>query len=273
MRTLARTGTVALAPTGRTSRYSRTRRSFAWAERGSSPISSRNSVPSSAASKSPRRLACAPEKAPRSCPKSSLSRSSGFSSATLTGSMSRRPLRACRARATSSFPVPVSPQIRIGSLNGARCSIRSYTRRIARVPPRIPSSAAGLIRSRSISTAIRRSATRAGSQDAGVITSAVPHCSSARTYSALACETQAMISGRPGRAREARHRLHAVRGAHPGQEDEHGAGAGERAGHSSPALGQGRHLDGDVLDLEGAAEAFAIEAPRGEDDASASHGW
>ena len=41
--------------------------------RGSSPISSRKTVPPSAASKSPTRVLTAPEKAPRSWPKSSLS--------------------------------------------------------------------------------------------------------------------------------------------------------------------------------------------------------
>ena len=40
---------------------------------GMSPISSRNSVPPAACSKRPRRIACAPVNAPRSCPNNSLS--------------------------------------------------------------------------------------------------------------------------------------------------------------------------------------------------------
>jgi hypothetical protein len=56
----------------------------------------------------------APVKAPRVLPKSSLSISSEGSAAQLTATNgpAARALAACRARAVSSLPVPVSPTIR-----------------------------------------------------------------------------------------------------------------------------------------------------------------
>ena len=78
-----------------------------------SPISSRNSVPPSACSKRPRRVVCAPVKAPRSWPKSSLSsRSFGIAAVLMaTNGPCARGLCLCSARATSSLPVPLSPVI------------------------------------------------------------------------------------------------------------------------------------------------------------------
>ena len=61
------------APTGRTSRASMTRSSLACMVSGISPISSRNTVPPLADSSRPILAPTAPVKAPRSCPKSSLS--------------------------------------------------------------------------------------------------------------------------------------------------------------------------------------------------------
>ncbi len=78
-----------------------------------SPISSRNSVPPSACSKRPRRCVCAPVKAPRSWPKSSLS-SKSFGMAAVLMATKGPPATGeclCSARATSSLPEPDSPVI------------------------------------------------------------------------------------------------------------------------------------------------------------------
>src|SRR5262245_35092261 len=80
---------------------------------GSSPTSSRNSVPPAASSKRPRRRCEAPVKAPRSCPNSSEAmRAAGIAAQlTLTNGRAARRDRRWMARATSSLPVPVSPLI------------------------------------------------------------------------------------------------------------------------------------------------------------------
>src|SRR5205814_2137298 len=62
-------------PIRQTLRSSRTRRSFAWWSGARSPTSSRKTVPPLAASRMPGFAVTAPVKAPRSWPKSSLSRS------------------------------------------------------------------------------------------------------------------------------------------------------------------------------------------------------
>ena len=92
-----------------------------------SPISSRKSVPPSACSKRPRRWATAPENAPFSWPKSSLSTSSAGTAAQFifTNGCSRRGERSWTARATSSLPVPFSPRIRMGTSAGAARSTRA----------------------------------------------------------------------------------------------------------------------------------------------------
>ena len=102
-----------LSPTRRISRLSSTRSSLACIDLGSSPISSRNSVPPSATSNSPTRCSSAPVKAPLRWPKSSLSiRFSGKAPQLIaTNGCSRRRLCSCSERATSSLPVPVSPRI------------------------------------------------------------------------------------------------------------------------------------------------------------------
>ena len=78
-------------------------------------------MPPSAASKRPSRFLTAPVNAPRSCPKSSASMSDGGTAAQLTTTKgrSRRALRSCSMRATSSLPVPLSPvsehgRVRVG---------------------------------------------------------------------------------------------------------------------------------------------------------------
>ena len=78
-----------------------------------SPISSRNSVPPSAFSNRPRLLACAPVKAPRTWPNSSLSsRPSGIAVQLIgTKGFSERSPWKWMARATTSLPVPLSPVI------------------------------------------------------------------------------------------------------------------------------------------------------------------
>ena len=107
------TFTVWLPPTRSNSRSWSTRRSFTCVSGGSSPTSSKKIVPPCASSKRPVRRSVAPVKAPFSWPKSSLSTSPLGKAAqfTLTSGRSRRPLRAWIARATSSLPVPVSPEI------------------------------------------------------------------------------------------------------------------------------------------------------------------
>ena len=74
-------------------------------------------MPASAASKSPMRSATAPVKAPRACPKSSLSiKLSGVAPQLwATNAALRRSLSAWSARAISSLPVPVSPSTSTGS--------------------------------------------------------------------------------------------------------------------------------------------------------------
>src|SRR6266478_2915089 len=93
---------------------SSTRSSFVWVESAISPISSRNNVPPDACSNFPFCCLTAPVNDPRSCPNISLSkRGSGRAPQfTITSGPPARALFACSARATSSFPVPLSPSIR-----------------------------------------------------------------------------------------------------------------------------------------------------------------
>ena len=75
------------------------------------PISSRKRVPPVASSNFPTLVAMAPVKAPFSWPKSSDSRSSAGMAAQLTATKGRwfRLLCWWMARASTSFPVPLSP--------------------------------------------------------------------------------------------------------------------------------------------------------------------
>jgi hypothetical protein len=90
---------------------SSTRSSFTCSSSGISVTSSRNSVPPWARSKKPWCWRSAPVKLPFSWPKISLSIRCGDSAPQLTArkGCSRRRLRSCTARATSSLPVPLSP--------------------------------------------------------------------------------------------------------------------------------------------------------------------
>ena len=82
-------------------------------------------VPPSANSKRPVRRSSAPVNAPLTCPKSSLSTRPAEMALqfTFTRGRSRRGLRLWIARATSSFPVPVSPEMSTVESVGATCSI------------------------------------------------------------------------------------------------------------------------------------------------------
>ncbi len=88
-----------------------TRKRRVCASIGMSPISSRNRVPPCASSNLPMPRAMAPVKAPFSWPNNSLSISSRGIAAMLraTNGLSLRRPKSCRARATSSLPVPDSP--------------------------------------------------------------------------------------------------------------------------------------------------------------------
>ena len=124
-------------PTRITFRSSSTRSSLACAGSGSSPTSSRNSVPPPAFSNAPRRSRSAPVNAPRSWPNSSLSTSCSGSAALLTatsGVLAPGPRR-CSSRATSSLPVPLSPTISTLLGIGATRAIASRSDRIGALSP------------------------------------------------------------------------------------------------------------------------------------------
>src|SRR5262245_40960732 len=104
-------GTALVPPTRSNSRSCSTRRRSTCVPTGSSPTSSRKSVPPAATSKRPRRRCSAPVNAPRSWPKSSDAiKVSGIAAQlTLTKGPAARRDQAWMARARSSLPVPVSP--------------------------------------------------------------------------------------------------------------------------------------------------------------------
>ena len=107
---------------------------------GISPISSRKMDPRSASSKRPSRRSAAPVKAPFSWPNNSLSSSVSGSAPTLTAmkGLDFRPLSTCSARATSSFPVPLSPSMSTVAVTGAICSTWTITSRTASLSPMSP---------------------------------------------------------------------------------------------------------------------------------------
>ena len=126
-----------------------------------SPISSRNSVPPSACSKRPRRMAWAPVNAPRSWPNSSLSsRSFGIAAVLIaTNGPAARGECLCSARATSSLPVPDSPVISTVTLLCDSRPIARNTSCIAGACPSISGAAAtrsSATCSRSLSCTARR---------------------------------------------------------------------------------------------------------------------
>ena len=103
-----------------------------------SPISSRNTVPRSATSSSPGLACTAPVNAPRSWPKSSVSRNSRSSPAQLRSmkTSSARRLFPWIQLASTPFPEPVSPWIRIGLSLLTTRRINSSSRRIDELSPR-----------------------------------------------------------------------------------------------------------------------------------------
>ena len=108
-------------PTGSTTCSCSARSTLACVFRLMSPISSRKIVPPSAASNLPRRSDTAPVNAPRTWPNSSDSiRSSGIAAqfTSMNGPACRR-LNAWTVRATSSLPVPFSPNTSTRPLVGA----------------------------------------------------------------------------------------------------------------------------------------------------------
>jgi hypothetical protein len=117
-------------PTGRTRDSCRARSSLACISRGMSPISSRKRVPPVACTSRPSLSVLASVNAPRTCPKSSLSNSCAGTAEQLmaTKAASARGLRSCSARATSSFPVPLSPVMSTEMSAPAMRRTRSLTR-------------------------------------------------------------------------------------------------------------------------------------------------
>jgi hypothetical protein len=108
-----------------------------WVVIGMSPTSSRNSVPPPAFSMCPIFRDVAPVKAPRSWPKSSLSSRLSGSAAQLSATKGefRRRLFWCRARATSSLPVPDSPVTSTVTSVGATWRSTRKTRCMASLRP------------------------------------------------------------------------------------------------------------------------------------------
>ena len=130
--TRTRTAVSPEPPTRRRRPVSRTRSSFGCSSSGSSPISSSTRVPPDASSNQPARRVAAPVKAPRSCPKSSLSASSRGKRAAVHGherARGRGPELVQRARQSSSLPVPLSPVTRTGIIVGATRAARASTAR------------------------------------------------------------------------------------------------------------------------------------------------
>ena len=115
------TSTFFTPPTRKNVRVSSARSSFDWSCIGISMISSKNSVPPSAISKSPNFLALAPENAPASWPNSSLSSSVSCKAAQFRSikGLSPRLLKRWIACAISSLPTPDSPVIRTDVSDGA----------------------------------------------------------------------------------------------------------------------------------------------------------
>ena len=125
-RTSTRRGRV--PPTRKNVPVSSTRSSFTCTSGSISPISSRNSVPPSASSMRPGLTFTAPVKAPFSWPNSSDSKTSRGSAPQCSGTNGRsaRAERSWIARATSSFPVPLSPSTStVESVGATRSTMRS----------------------------------------------------------------------------------------------------------------------------------------------------
>src|SRR6266851_715527 len=138
--TRAEIGLACVDPTGLTSFSCSARSSFACRSSGSSPISSRNTVPPSAAANSPSFARSAPVNAPFTWPNSSLSISVGTSDPQSTGTngfAAFGPLKWID-RATNSFPVPLSPRISTGCVENATFDKIRYSFSISGDCPTIP---------------------------------------------------------------------------------------------------------------------------------------
>ena len=169
-----------------------------------SPISSRNSVPPSACSKRPRRMVCAPVKAPRSWPNSSLSSKSLGMAAVLmaTNGPDARCECLCSARATNSLPVPDSPVIITVTLLWLRRPIARNTSCMAGAWPSISGVMSTLSPANSSrwlsSTARRINSTALGkSKGLGKYSNAPPW--KAETALSKSEKAVMMMTGKPGR--------------------------------------------------------------------------
>jgi len=172
-----------------------------------SPISSRNRVPPSACSKRPRRVVCAPVKAPRSWPKSSLSSRSFGMAAVLMATKgpllprSPRGLCLCSARATSSLPLPLSPVMSTVTLLWLKRPMARNTSCMAGAWPSISGmamSAPPCTSSRRLSSTARRinSTALVRSKGLGRYSNAPPW--NALTALSRSLKAVMMMTGRPG---------------------------------------------------------------------------
>ena len=108
-----------------------------------SAISSRKRVPPSASSKSPRLFSLAPVNAPFLCPNNSLSSKCSPRLPQKIGinALSLRDEWLCKARATSSLPVPLSPSIKTEAEVSATSRINSRIRKMGSLFPIISGNA------------------------------------------------------------------------------------------------------------------------------------
>ena len=130
-------------------------------------------MPPSACSKRPRRMVCAPVKAPRSWPNSSdSSKSFGIAAvfSAIKGPLARG-LCLCSARATSSLPVPDSPVISTVTLDCDSRPIARNTSCMAGACPRISGASlrrSSISSSRRLSSSARRISSTARSTSNGL---------------------------------------------------------------------------------------------------------
>ena len=143
------------SPAGEQQGSSSRRSSLGCSSSGSSPTSSRNRVPPRAAAIRPAWSCTVPVKAPRTCPNSSLSSRSAGRAAQFSGTHGprRRLPVLCSARATSSFPVPLSPETSTLASESASRRTRWKILRMAEERPII--SANSLSRSGAPSSSVR----------------------------------------------------------------------------------------------------------------------
>ena len=171
-----------------------------------SPTSSRKRVPRSAASRRPRFICAAPVKAPFSYPKSSLSTRSLGRAAQFSFSKGPRLRGLARwiARATSSFPEPLSPVMSTFASLRATFATSARTCSIARLSPTIASAAPARLRSDSFSrlssrsSSARSTVTFRRSGPNGFSTKSAAPIWVARTASSMVPWPDMMTTGRSG---------------------------------------------------------------------------